>query len=188
MKSTNSNNPLVAEGKYRFWCSHNDNTHDTMMKGKTSHDPCPPGYIIENFSMHYWYMCYNADWKSKFGYVRAQNDDTTYSSGYKFYGMYYNAGVDANGNTVPLYWPCDGQRASAVSGVSGQYANCGYIYSVNTNNDNTFVLNDKTHGKACAICYGEAESNYTAPGLMKESAGKVVNSQAYVVRCRRGKF
>ncbi len=187
-KSVNSNNSLVEEGKYRFWCSHNDNNHDNMMKGKTAHDPCPPGYIIENYSMHYWYMCPNADWKAKFGYARAKEDNNAYKSGYKFYGMYYNGSKDKDGNAVPMYWPCCGNRASCVSGVSGQYANCGYIYSVNTNNDNSFVLKETTHGMACAIAFGEVGSNYTTADLMKESAGKIVNSQAYTVRCRRGKF
>ena len=199
-KDVNSNNSLLsAEVKddkgevttaatYRFWCSHNNNTHATMMQGKTAHDPCPPGYIIENYSGEYWYMTANGARKSEFGYARAKEDNASYYSGYKFYGMYYNNATDVNGNKVPLYWPCDGNRESCVSGVSGQYANCGYIYSVNTNNKDTFVIGKNTYGKACAVCYGECISSYKAPGLLNESAGKVVNSQAYVVRCRRGKF
>ena len=187
-KDVNSNNSLLSEGNYRFWCSHNNNSHATMMQGKTAHDPCPPGYIIENYSIEYWYMTVNGARKSEFGYARAKEDNASYNSGYKFYGMYYNNATDVNGNKVPLYWPCDGNRESCVSGVSGQYANCGYIYSVNTNNKDTFVIGDKTYGKACAVCYGECNSSYKAPGLMLENASKVVNSQAYVVRCRRGKF
>jgi hypothetical protein len=188
-KDVNSNNSLLSSGNYRFWCSHNNNDHATMMSGKTAHDPCPPGYIIENYSIEYWYMTKDAARKAAFGYARAKEDNATnYKSGYKFYGMYYNNATDENGNKVPLYWPCDGSRESCVSGVSGQYSNCGYIYSVNTNNKDTFVIGDKTYGKACAVCYGECISTYTAPGLLAESAGKVVNAQAYNVRCRRGKF
>lgn len=188
-KDVNSNNSLLSEGNYRFWCSHNNNNHATMMSGKTAHDPCPPGYIIENYSAEYWYMTVNAARKAEFGYARAKEDNATdYHSGYKFYGMYYNNATDENGNKVPLYWPCDGNRDSCVSGVSGQYSNCGYIYSVNTNNKDTFVIGEKTYGKAGAVCYGECISSYKAPGLLAESASKVVNSQAYVVRCRRGKF
>ena len=187
-KDVNSNNSLLSEGNYRFWCSHNTVTHSDMMKGKTAHDPCPPGYIMENYSWQYWYMTEKAATKTKFGYARAKEDNDAYRSGYKFYGMYYNDGVDKDGNAVPLYWPCDGSRESCVSGVSGQYSNCGYIYGVNTNNKDTYAIGGKTYGKACAICYGECISTYTAPGLLAESAGKVVNAQAYNVRCRRGKF
>jgi hypothetical protein len=189
-KGLNSNNPVIAQGKYRFWCSWNENAqnHDNMMKGKTAHDPCPPGYILENYSNHYWYMCANVNAKAKFGYARAAENNATYASGYKFYGMYYNGGVDEAGNTVPLYWPCNGNRAGCVSSVSNKYANCGYIYSVNTNNDNAFVLKGKTYGNACAIAYGEVANDYTEPAIMNENANKIVNSQAYNVRCRRGKF
>ena len=187
-KSVNSNNSLLSDGKYRFWCSHNTTTHADMMKGKTAHDPCPPGYIIEHYSWQYWYMTANQATKTKFGYARAKEDNDAYRSGYKFYGMYYNDGVDKAGNAVPLYWPCDGSRESCESGVSGQYSNCGYIYGVNTNNTETFTIDGKTYGKAAAVCYGECISTYTAPGLMYESIKKVVNAQAYNVRCRRGKF
>ena len=184
-KSTNSNNPLVEEGKYRFWCSHNNNNHDTMMSGKTNHDPCPPGYIIENYSIQYWYMTTR---KAKFGYTRAKDDNATYKSGYKFYGMYLNDATDEAGNNVPIYWPCCGNRASLTTGVSGQYANCGYIYSVNTNNDSYFTYNEKVYGVGAAIAFGEVASTYSAPGVMSESAGKIVNGQGYNVRCRRGKW
>jgi hypothetical protein len=187
-KDVNSNNPLLEEGKYRFWCSVNNNNHDTMMQGKTSYDPCPPGYIMENYSMLYWYMVKDNAMKAKFGYARAKEDNTAYKSGYKFYGMYYNEGVDASGNKVPLYWPCDGNRSNAVSGVSGQYANCGYLYSVNTNNDHYFTLNGKTYGVGAAIAFGEVGNSYTTPSLVIQSADKIVNGQAYTVRCRRGKF
>ena len=187
-KDVNSNNPLLEEGKYRFWCSVNNNNHDTMMQGKTSYDPCPPGYIMENYSMLYWYMVKDAAMKAKFGYARAKEDNAVYKSGYKFYGMYYNEGVDASGKKVPLYWPCDGNRSNAVGGVSGQYANCGYLYSVNTNNDHYFTLNGKTYSVGAAVAFGEVGSSYTAPSLVIQSADKIVNGQAYTVRCRRGKF
>lgn len=180
---------LVSEGKYRFWNSVNNNNHDTMMKGKTSHDPCPPGYILENYSGLYWYATSRA---KQFGYARAAADDATYKSGFKFYGLYYNSAVDSQGNTLPLYLPCASSRANCVSGVSGQYSNCGYLYVVNTNNTTNYsvVSNSVTYsvGQGGAFAFGEVGSNYTVPGLPAGSASKIVNNQAYPVRCRRGKF
>ncbi len=182
-------NVLISEGLYRLWNSVNNNNHDTMMSGKTAHDPCPPGYIVENYSVIYWYMVIDNDHKAKFGYTRAAEDNDAYNSGFKYYGMYYNDSVDKDGNNVPMYWPCDGNRDALVSGVSGNYSNCGYIYLVNTNNDNVYTVGDYKYGFAGAVAYGEvATSSYNAPDLQRASSNKQVNSQAYVVRCRRGKF
>lgn len=183
---------LVSEGNYRLWNSINDNNHDNMMKYKTAHDPCPPGYITENYSVLYWYATTSDALKAKFGYARAAEDDATYKSGYKFYGMYYNGCKDKDDNAVPMYWPCAGNRTSGITGVAGQYANCGYIYVVNTNNTETYTVakDGKTYtvGKGGAMAFGEVGSNYTAPGLLNPNAGKTVNAQGYNVRCRRGKF
>ena len=87
---TSPTSVLVSEGNYRLWNSINNNEHDEMMKYKTAHDPCPPGYIMENYSVLYWYATISDAVKAKFGYARAAEDDATYKSGYKFYGMYYN--------------------------------------------------------------------------------------------------
>ena len=183
---------LVSEGNYRLWNSVNDNNHDNMMKYKTVHDPCPPGYIMENYSVLYWYATVNDALKAKFGYARAAEDDATYKSGYKFYGMYYNGCKDKDGNAVPMYWPCAGNRTSCITGVAGQYANCGYIYVVNTNNTNTYTVTKDgktyTFGNGGAMAFGEVGSNYTTPGLLNPSPSKTVNAQGYNVRCRRGKF
>lgn len=183
---------LVSEGNYRFWNSINDNDHDDMMKYKTAHDPCPPGYIMENYSILYWYATTSDAVKAKFGYARAAEDDATYKSGYKFYGMYYNGCKDKDDNAVPMYWPCAGCRTSGITGVHGQYANCGYIYVVNTNNTNTYTVtkDGKTYtvGNGGAMAFGEVGSGYTKPGLLNPSATKTVNAQGYNVRCRRGKF
>ena len=183
---------LVSEGNYRLWNSINNNNHDEMMKYKTAHDPCPPGYITENYSVLYWYATTSNAVKAKFGYARAAEDDAVYKSGYKFYGMYYNGCKDKDGNDVPMYWPCAGNRTSGVTGVSGQYANCGYIYVVNTNNTNTYTVakDDKTYtiGNGGAMAFGEVGNTYSAPGLLNPSPSKTVNSQGYNVRCRRGKF
>lgn len=176
---------LVSEGNYRFWNSVNNNNHDTMMKGKTSHDPCPPGYILDNYSSLYWHTTTR---QGEFGYTRAAADNSTYKSGFKFYGMYYNNAEDSEGNKLPLYLPCCGNRSNCINGVSGQYANCGYIYVVNTNNKDTYAAGDYTVGKGGAMAFGEVLSSYTAPGVIAESSGKTVNAQAYPVRCRRGKF
>jgi hypothetical protein len=183
---------LVSEGNYRFWNSINNNDHNEMMKYKTAHDPCPPGYIAVNYSVLYWYATTSDAVKAKFGYARAAEDDATYKSGYKFYGMYYNGCKDKDDNAVPMYWPCAGNRSSCITGVHGQYANCGYIYVVNTNNTETYTVakDGKTYtvGKGGAMAFGEVGSGYTAPGLLNPSAAKTVNAQGYNVRCRRGKF
>ena len=187
-QGTNVSTVLVSEGNYRFWNSRNTNGHDDMMKCKTSHDPCPPGYIMENYSIIYWYLTTRT---KEFGYTRAAEDNATYQSGFKFYGMYYNAAVDSKGNNVPLYWPCAGNRSDCTNGVSGKYGNCGYIYIVNTNNTNTYkggADNATTIGNGGAVAYGEIGNSYTVPGLASGSPGKTVNHQAYPVRCRRGKF
>ena len=189
---TSPTSVVVSEGNYRLWNSINDNNHDEMMKYKTAHDPCPPGYIAENYSVLYWYATISDAVKAKFGYARAAEDDATYKSGYKFYGMYYNGCKDKDDNAVPMYWPCAGNRTSGITGVAGQYANCGYIYAVNTNNTNTYTVakDGKTYtvGNGGAMAFGEVGSNYTAPGLLNPSAKKTVNAQGYNVRCRRGKF
>ena len=187
-QGTNVNTVLVSEGNYRFWNSRNTNGHDDMMKCKTSHDPCPPGYIMENYSIIYWYLTTRT---KEFGYTRAAEDNATYQSGFKFYGMYYNAAVDSKGNNVPLYWPCAGNRSDCTNGVSGKYGNCGYIYIVNTNNTNTYkggTDSATTIGNGGAVAYGEIGDSYTVPALASGSPSKTVNHQAYPVRCRRGKF
>ena len=163
-----------------------------MMKYKTAHDPCPPGYIMENYSILYWYATVDDAVKAKFGYARAAEDDATYKSGYKFYGMYYNGCKDKDDNAVPMYWPCAGNRTAGITGVAGQYANCGYIYVVNTNNTNTYTVTKDgktyTFGNGGAMAFGEVGSNYTTPGLLNPSPSKTVNAQGYNVRCRRGQF
>ena len=95
---------------------------------------------------------------------------------------------DEQGNSVPMYWPCCGNRSAMITGISGQYANCGYIYVVNTNNKNTYTCSEFVTGMAGAMAFGEVANGYVEPGLPLESAGKQVNAQAYNVRCRRGKF
>ena len=185
---------LISEGKYRLWRSVTSNNHDTMMKGKTPHDPCPPGYVIENYSQLYWSVVTRP---AEFGYTRAKEDNTTYKSGFKFYGMYYNGPVDKDGNSVPMYWPCGSNKRDVTTTLSGAYNNCGYLYAVNTNNTQTYdVSNGKegteaksfTIGKGGALAYGEVANSYASPGLASGNAGKTVNSQGYHVRCRRGKW
>ena len=194
----NASNPngsvFISDGKFRLWRSIASNDHDTMMKGKTPHDPCPPGYILENYSQLYWGIVTRV---AEFGYTRAKEDNSTYKSGFKFYGMYYTGADDEAGNNVPMYWPCGSQRRDVATSVSGQYNNCGYLYVVNTNNTSTYnVSNGKegneaatfTVGKGAAFAYGEIGSSYAAPGLASGNSGKTVNSQGYHVRCRRGKW
>ena len=186
--SNPNNSVLVSEGSYRFWNAVNNTSHDIMMQGKTAHDPCPPGYVMENYSMLWHYGIQNNDTEIRFGYTRAKEDDATYKSGFKYYGMYLNNMEDKDGNSVPMYWPCCGNRSTMVTGVSGQYANCGYIYVVNTNNKDTYTCSEQVTGKAGAMAFGEVANGYLEPGLPNESASKQVNAQGYNVRCRRGKF
>ena len=193
--NSNPNNSVLvsaatetAAATYRFWNAVNNNTHDIMMQGKTAHDPCPPGYVMENYSMLWHYGVQNNDTEKRFGYTRAKEDDATYKSGFKFYGMYLNNMEDEQGNSVPMYWPCCGNRSAMITGISGQYANCGYIYVVNTNNKNTYTCSEFVTGMAGAMAFGEVANGYVEPGLPLESAGKQVNAQGYNVRCRRGKF
>jgi hypothetical protein len=174
---------LVSEGNYRFWNSVNNNNHDVMMNGKTAHDPCPPGYILENYSGLYWYATTRV---GDYGYTRGA-DDETYQSGFKFYGLFYNNATDSAGNKQALYLPCAGNRAVAAS-ISGKYGNCGYLYVVNTNNTNTYAAGDYKVGQGGTLGFGEIASGYTAPGTISGNAAKVVNHQAYPVRCRRGKY
>ncbi len=184
---------IAVDGGYRPWNSINNGDHDAMMKAKTAHDPCPPGYILDNYSQLYWFM-ENSTKTAKFGYTRAATDTDKEHCGFKYYGMYYNESVDKDGNKTPMYWPCDGNRSAVVSGVSGQYANNGYLYVVNTNSAGaeTYSLqNDgKTFniGKGGAVAYGQVGDTYKQAGLPNSSPKKTVNSQAYTVRCRRGKF
>ena len=178
---------VVDGSQYRFWNSRNTNPHDSMMTGKTTHDPCPPGYIMENSSGTYWYIDSR---KSAFGYTRAK-DDSDQPSGFKYYGAFLNEAVDKDENTTALYYPCAGNRNSIVSYITGQFNNCGIIYVASTKKkaEATYTGGDNnTIGCGAAIAFGEIGSTYTAPALPSWSTGKKDNHQAYNVRCRRGQF
>ena len=183
---------VVVDGGFRLWNSINDNNHNTMMKYKTVHDVCPPGYVMENYSGLYWYMT-EASRIQQYEYARAVENNESYSGGFKFYGMYYNSAVNSDGSPVALYLPCAGARNSGKTGLSGSYGNMGYLYVVNTNNGGlqTFdvVKGDDTYkiGKGGNVQYGASTSGKTI-GWPGANATKLVNAQAYNVRCRRGKF
>ena len=183
---------FIPDGGFRLWNSINDNNHDTMMKYKTIHDVCPPGYVMENYSGLYWYMT-EASRVKQYEYARAVENNESYSGGFKFYGMYYNSAVNSDGSPVALYLPCAGARNTCTTGLSGSYGNMGYLYVVNTNNGGlqTFevVKGDNTYkiGKGGNVQYGASTSGKTI-GWPNGNVTKLVNAQAYPVRCRRGKF
>ena len=182
---------VVVDGGYRFWSSNTSRTHGTMMSSKTTHDPCPPGYVIETTSCQYHYVN-NRNKDASF--ARAAADNSAYAEGYKFYGMYFNVAKDGDGNNLALYFPCASARTGCVVNLSGGYGNMGYLYSVNTNKDNapkTFSLTsgDKTltAGYGTCIQFG-ANTGGNTIGWPGWSTSKKVHAQAYNVRCRRGKF
>ena len=182
---------VVVDGGYRFWSSNTSRTHSTMMSSKTTHDPCPPGYVIETTSCQYHYVDQR---KKDVSFARAAADNSSYKEGYKFYGMYFNVAKDEEGNDLALYFPCASARTGCVVNLSGGYGNMGYLYSVNTNKDNapkTFSLTsgDKTFTAGYGTCvqFGASTGGNTI-GWPSWSTTKKVHAQAYNVRCRRGKF
>lgn len=182
---------VVVDGGYRFWSSNTSRTHSTMMSSKTTHDPCPPGYVIETTSCQYHYVNQRV---KEVSFARAAADNSSYKEGYKFYGMYFNVAKDEEGNDLALYFPCASARAGCVVNLSGGYGNMGYLYSVNTNKDNapkTFSLTSGgktfTAGYGTCIQFGASTDGNTI-GWPSWSTSKKVHAQAYNVRCRRGTF
>ena len=175
---------VVSDGNYRFWNSPNNNTYDVISKSKTNHDPCPRGYIMDNFSANYWYAQTR---KNDIIYARATDDNTNYTAGYKFYGMFLNGGLDVDNNALPIYWPCCGNRTSGVSSLSGNYGNMGYCYCVQTNNTNKYTFGDITIGYGANIQFGACTDGKTI-GTLSPNSAKIVNAQGYNVRCRKAAF
>jgi hypothetical protein len=191
--TTGTTNPSVklSDTEYAFWIANTKRDYDGMMKSKTTHDPCPPGYMLETHSDVYWY----ADQRKKTaGYARAAADNSVYATGYKFYGMYFNAAKTAGGQDAALYFPCAGQRYACYTDLAaGAWGNMGYIYAVNTSGDRaeTYAAGaDKAYtiGKASGFQFGAVSNSGTTIGWASQNSKKTVNSQAYNVRCRRGKF
>lgn len=180
----------LTKPAYRFWNSSTSRDHATMIKTKTTHDPCPPGYIIETSTDLYHYA---GQRNKEAGFARAASDNSKYTAGYRFYGMYFNNAKLSDGTAVALYFPCAGARFECVVNIGkNSYDNMGYIYAVNAQSgdrDKAYnVSTDLYHSFACSLQYGASASSGTKIGWPGRSTTKKVNSQAYNVRCRRGKF
>ena len=185
-KATTGQSVKVDDG-YKFWSNNTSRVHEEMLASKTAYDPCPPGYVIETSSCQYSYQDLR---KKEAGFARAASESSSYSEGYKFYGFYFNLAKDEDNNLMALYFPCGGNRSSCVSNLSSDYGNMGYVYCANTETGAiTATVSGKTYTYhvAAASQYGANTSGKTIgwPGWSKT---KKVNSQAYHVRCRRGKF
>ena len=172
---------------YRFWNSPPSRNHDEMISGKTTHDPCPPGYVIESSTDSWHYL----DTRSKtVGFARAAADNEAYAAGFRFYGMYLNIAKTEGGQTVALYLPCGGSRNACVTNLAGNYGNMGYFYAahVGDNRNTSYTVDDKyTYHYGFAEQYGASKDGKTI-NWPTWSSTKKVNGQAYHVRCRRGKF
>ena len=173
---------------YRFWNSPPSRNHDEMISGKTTHDPCPPGYVIESSTDSWHYL----DTRSKtVGFARAAADSDKYTAGFRFYGMYLNIAKTEDNQTVALYFPCGGSRYACTSNlVASTYGNMGYFYAahVGDNRNTSYTVDDKyTYHYGFAEQYGASKGGKTIDWPTWSSTKKV-NGQAYHVRCRRGKF
>ncbi len=195
LKSYNSNNEgnfaMTDDTKsfYRLWSGTTD--RGCTMVIKTTHDPCPAGYMVDNTSGYYHYV--NQNPVADFGYVRNPEDNDLYAGcgGYKFYGMFTNLGTNSKGAATALYFPCGGSRSGTVCKTIGGYANMGYIYLYNTSNSSTytFTADSKTITGYCAGAaqFGASgDSGTTIGNPIDYSASKKVHAQAYNIRCRKG--
>lgn len=187
--SGNSSSVVLADG-YRFWSANTSRSHNDMLKSKTNYDPCPPGYVVETSSCQYSYIELR---KKEASFARSASDNSSYSEGYKFYGMYFNLAKDKAKNPIALYFPCGSNRSVCVTNQSANYGNMGYIYAMNTGGDrtkNSDIPGDEVNyksGLGACVQYGASTSGKTI-GWPSWSGSKKVNNQAYNVRCRRGDF
>lgn len=178
---------------YRLWG--NSPSEKSPKEIKTNHDPCPAGYMIDNFSGLTWYFgAASADRK---GYVRNPENSDVHSAttGYKLYGMWLSGCTNSNGQAVDLYYPCCSNRSQTICKTIGAYSNMGYLYVYNTNNVNsttyTYSNKDYTMFYGAANQFGASAKNAanvagTAIGdPWGGNAKKAVNAQAYNVRCRK---
>ena len=186
-KNNGTTQSVVSGDGYAFWSANTSRDHNEMLSTKTAYDPCPPGYVIETSSCQYSYQ----DLRKKQAILaRAASDNSSYSEGYKFYGMYFNLAKDEDNTPMALYFPCGGNRSACVSNLSANYGNMGYVYSICTEATTiTATSGGKTYtyNQASASQYG-ANTDGKTIGWPGWSKSKKVHSQAYHVRCRRGKF
>ncbi len=185
------------EGVYCLWGGITAVASDLTVK--TTHDPCPAGYIIDNASGIYHYLGANDPDKIA-GYVRNPENSEVHNTttGYKFYGMYITGGTNSAGVATDLYTPTCSNRNQTIVKTIGTYANMGYIYFYNTNNVTEFTY---TYDSTEYVGYYGANNQFGAAGTNGAgTAGaaiskpwgnnfkKITNAQAYPVRCRQKGF
>lgn len=192
--SSAANYTQDQEGVYCLWGGITAVASDLTVK--TTHDPCPAGYIIDNASGYYHYLGANSP-NVIAGYVRNPENSDVHSAttGYKFYGMYITGGINSKGEKTDLYTPTCSNRNQTVCKTIGTYSNMGYIYFYNTNNVTEFTY---TFDGTDYVGYWGANNQFGAAG--KNEAGtagaaistpyganfkKITNAQAYPVRCRQ---
>ncbi len=183
---SNANFSQVDGEAYRLW---GGSTAAACAKEiKTNHDPCPAGYMVDNYSGLYHYL--GAQNNARKGYVRNPENNSQHPGGYKFYGMWLNGCKNSKGQDADLYYPCGSNRSLTICKTVGNYANMGYVYAYNTNNVTTYTCNygGKTYtvysGSSCQ--YGASGSSGTTIGVpWGGNTGKLVNGQGYNVRCRK---
>ena len=169
---------------------------NTILEAKTTHDPCPAGYIVENASGFYHYQsAAQANSNTVCGYVRNPENSDVHgdTTGYKFYGMYRTGVKNAAGDARVLYTPTCSNRNQTLCKTIGSYSNMGYLYQYNTNSNGavqfTYSYNstDYVGYYACNHQFGgSGNSGKTigAPGSGWNNK-KITNAQAYPVRCRK---
>ena len=181
------------EGEYILWGGSSSVVTDLAVK--TTHDPCPAGYLVENTSGFYHYhAAAAANANTMCGYVRNPEDNDVHSAttGYKFYGMYRTGVKNAAGEARVLYTPTCSNRNQTISKTIGTYANMGYLYTYNTNS-NGGVSFTFTQGDVEYYAYYAANNQFGASANSGATIGsplgwntkKKTNAQAYPVRCRK---
>lgn len=177
----------LNEGEYCFWKGKSSNKVE--IAHKTTHDPCPPGYIVDMYGTIYWTLSraeFNLD--SRMGFVRNPDDNANFGSGYKLYGMYINGCKNSAGKAIDLYYPVASNRSQTLVNTTGTYGNTGFMYMVHTDaagetytytyegtNGTTYVY----HGTS--LQYGENGGNALKTAYLNKT--KSTNAQAYNVRC-----
>ena len=177
----------LDEGEYCFWKGTSSNK--VAISYKTTHDPCPPGYIVDMYGTIYWTLnqaAFNLD--SRMGFVRNPADNANFGSGYKLYGMYINGCKNSAGKAIDLYYPVASNRSQTVVNTTGTYGNTGFMYMVHTDAaGETYDYELKKDGKTIKVYhgtslqYGENGGNALKKAYLNKS--KSTNAQAYNVRC-----
>ena len=182
------------DGEYCLWGG--GSNVNTILEAKTTHDPCPAGYIVENTSGFYHYQSAGAANSNVVcGYVRNPENSDVHSAttGYRFYGMYRTGVKNAAGDARVLYTPTCSNRNQTICKTVGSYSNMGYLYQYNTNNNGALQFTYTYDGNEYVGYYasnhqfggsGNSGTTIGAPGSGWNTK-KITNAQAYPVRCRK---